>query len=92
MSNNGERQVMRITEAQIMQRPAPDFDVRRMDDYTPEDLDVLFTAVLLAHSNQLLTTRERDALGIWSYRVGDALKEARKRKALGHYNFNPYKL
>lgn len=56
----------------------PDFKVKNLADYSVEDLDVLFSAVIIA--GMYASSDKKVTLDVWQYRIKDAMKERAKQK------------
>lgn len=78
-----------LQERDLMQSPA--FEIRKLDEYDAADLKELLGAIMCAKSayEQAVkkypgpgdepTRRAIQALDVWSYRVGDAYRTAKKK-------------
>ncbi len=58
----------------------PDFEIRNLIEYQPEDLELLLRATQSSYRQAKEWQRDDDAskLDIWCYRIRDAIKEAKK--------------
>lgn len=59
--------------------PDMDFSIRKLDEYTTAELDVLFQAVTMTRYNPD-ATESSTALDVWCYRIRDARKAAKQRE------------
>lgn len=65
----------------FMKTLEPDFKVRKLSEYSVEDLETLYGAILIAKSDDTGMTKDiKKSLDVWTYRVMDAIKEAREKQ------------
>jgi hypothetical protein len=68
-----------ILKEEELTPPELDFSIRKLDEYTYAELDVLFQAVTSTRYNPY-ATESSTALDVWCYRIRDARKAAMQRE------------